>query len=213
MTANRSQRIGGLLLAVILVGCGQPGASTSSAPSAPGPAAPTGSLEPTAAAVASPEPSTPPTAEPTAGPTEEPAATPVPIDPSCPNDDTTSIISVQEYVDAPTSCFRYGVRVRGWLDGPPPMGFEGPLVKPTWLFYPNGDTATALWHQPPPQPDHVCAVGVECWWFFPHPDPDAGVVFEPLQRWVILTGHTRDPRAQNCHVRRRGRRTRTRITS
>ena len=73
------------------------------------------------------------------------------------------------------------------------------LVKPTWLFYPNGDTATALWHQPPPQPDHVCASGVECWWFFPHLDPADGLAFEPLQRWVILTGHTRDPRAQNCH--------------
>ena len=23
--------------------------------------------------------------------------------------------------------------------------------------------------------------------------------FEPLDRWVILTGHTRDPRAENCH--------------
>ena len=167
------------------------------------PALPTGTAEASVVAMVSPEPTpTPtsePTVEPTVAPTEEPVVTPPPVDSSCPNDDTTSIISVEEYVEAPTSCFRFGVRVRGWLDGPPPMGFEGPLVRPTWLFYPNGDTATALWHQPPPEPDHVCAGGGECSWFFPHPDPNSGVVLEPLQRWVILTGHTRDPRAQNCH--------------
>ena len=139
-----------------------------------------------------------PTVEPTVAPTEEPVVTPKPIDPSCPNatDDT---ISVQEYVDASTSCFRYGVRVRGWLDTPPPIGFEPPLVKPSWIYYPSGDFAAMLWHQPPPEPDHVCANGEDCWSFFPHLDPNFDLQLEPLDRWVILTGHTRDPRAQNCH--------------
>jgi hypothetical protein len=199
MGSNGSRRFGGLVLAAILIGgCGQPAASTSPGPSATEAGLSTASPEPTAAAVASAEPTAAATPEPTAEPTEEPVVTPKPIDPSCPNasDDT---ISVQEYVDAATSCFRDGIRVRGWLDTPPAIGFEPPLVKPTWLYYPNGDSATSLWHQPPPEPDHVCADGEECWWFFPHMDPNVGLEFEPLDRWVILTGHTRDPRAQNCH--------------
>ena len=196
-----SRRSGGALLAMLLVaGCTQPGPSITGTAAAPSP-------EPSQAAVATSEPSTPATVEPSvevtpepteAPPTEAPEDTPTPIDPSCPNasDDT---ISVQEYVDASTSCFRFGVRVRGWLDTPPPLGFEPPLIKPSWIYYPSGDSATSLWHQPPPEPDHVCASGEDCWWFFPHPDPDLDLDLEPLQRWVILTGHTRDPRAQNCH--------------
>lgn len=174
----------------------QPAAST---PLRTEPAAlPTGTPEASVAAVVSPEPSLEPSVEPTVPPTEEPVITPVPIDPSCPNA-TDAIISVQEYVDAATSCFRYGVRVRGWLDTPPALGFEPPLVKPSWIYYPSGDSAASLWHQPPPEPDHGCASGEDCWWFFPHLDPNFDLVLEPLDRWVILTGHTRDPRAQNCH--------------
>jgi hypothetical protein len=191
-----------LLCAIVFAGCGQPGTSITGA--TPPASAETSPAAPSSAA-ASLEPSAAPTAEasvePTGAPPTEappPEVTPKPIDPSCPNatDDT---ISVQEYVDAPTSCFRYGVRVRGWLDSPPPLGFEGPLVKPSWIYYPSGDSATSLWHQPPPEPDHVCATGQDCWWFFPHPDPDLDLDLEPLERWVILTGHTRDPRAENCH--------------
>jgi hypothetical protein len=187
----------GLLLTSILIGgCMPPAAST---PPATEPAAlPTGTAEPSVAAVASPEPTLAPTVEPTVAPTEKPVVTPKPIDPSCPNA-TDDIISVQEYVDASTSCFRYGVRVRGWLDTPPAIGFLPPLVKPSWIYYPSGDSATSLWHQPPPEPDHVCANGEDCWWFFPHVDPDVSLDFDTLDRWVILTGHTRDPRAQNCH--------------
>ena len=197
MTAIAARRlIGALLTGFLVAGCLAPastptgtasGATASAPPSATGAAseAPVETTEPSV------EPSEPP-------PTEEPPVTPIPIDPSCPNatDDT---ISVQEYVDASTSCFRNGVRVRGWLDTPPALGFEPPLVKPSWIYYPSGDFATSLWHQPPPEPDHVCASGETCWWFFPHPDPDLDLDLEPLHRWVILTGHTRDPRAKNCH--------------
>jgi hypothetical protein len=159
------------------------------------------SPEATAAAVATDAPPTPdqtvePTPEITPEITPEPVVTPEPIDPDCPQSD---VISAQEFVDGKTSCFANGTRVRGWLDGPPPTGFEGPLVKPTWLYYPDGDTATALWHQPPPEPDHVCGFGEECWWFWPHLDPTLDLELEPLERWVILTGHTRDPRAEHCH--------------
>jgi hypothetical protein len=195
MLSSGSKHAGAMLLAALLiVACNQPSAST--------PAVATG----TAAAVVSAEPSAPattaptvePTVEPTVAPTEKPVITPVPIDPSCPNA-TDEIITVQQYVDASTGCFRFGVRVRGWLSTPPPLGFEPPLVKPGWIYYPDGDSATSLWNQPPPEPDHVCANGEDCWWFFPHPDPDLGLDLEPLERWVIVTGHTRDPRAQNCH--------------
>jgi hypothetical protein len=203
LTSSGARAFGSsLLVTILLAACGQPGPSSgASALTSSGAPASSSSAAPSVAATV--EPSAPatvePTPEPTAPPpTEEPADAPKPIDASCPNatDDT---ISVQEYVDATTSCFRYGVRVRGWLDTPPPLGFEAPLVKPSWIYYPSGDSATSLWHQPPPEPDHVCASGEDCWWFFPHPDPDLGLDLEPLHRWVILTGHTRDPRAQNCH--------------
>ena len=189
--------VGVVLAAALVVGCGQPGAST---PVATATAAAVVSPEPSAMASLEPSvaPTVEPTVEPTVAPTEEPVITPTPIDPSCPNAND-DIISVQEYVDASTSCFRFGVQVRGWLDTPPPIGFEPPLVKPSWIYYPSGDSAAMLWHQPPPEPDHVCAQGEECWAFFPHLDPDFDLTIDPLDRWVILTGHTRDPRAQNCH--------------
>lgn len=195
MGSSTSRGVGGMLLATILIaGCGQPGASTP----APATASAAAVISPEPSAPATPEPSVEPTVEPTVAPTAEPVITPPPIDPSCPNA-SDDIISVQEYVDASTSCFRFGVQVRGWLDTPPPIGFLPPLVKPSWLYYPSGDSAAMLWHQPPPEPDHVCANGEDCWAFFPHLDPNLDLELDPLDRWVILTGHTRDPRAQNCH--------------
>lgn len=189
-----------LVVAALLAGCMPPAATPLASETL---AAPTGTVPPSQAAVVSPEPSLAPTSEPTVEPTpeptEEPVVTPPPIDPDCPQDDADDVISVQEFVDGKTSCFANGIRVRGWLDTPPPLGFLPPIVKPSWLYYP-GESAASLWHQPPPEPDHVCANGEECWWFFPHLDPNVdGLAFEPLDRWVILTGHTRDPRAQNCH--------------
>lgn len=195
------RRIAGAALAVVVVaGCVSPAGSPTGTVAGSPSTATTASPSPTTAAVASSEPSAPATSQPSVEPTVVPSEAPpteVPVDPSCPNanDDT---ISVQEYVDAPTSCFRLGVRVRGWLDTPPALGFEPPLVKPSWIFYPS-DSGASLWHQPPPEPDHVCVPGEDCWWFFPHIDPDFDLTFAPLQRWVILTGHTRDPRAANCH--------------
>ena len=186
--------VGVVLAAALIAGCGQPGASTP----APATASAAAVISPEPSAPVTPEPSVVPTVEPTVAPTDEPVITAPPIDPSCPNA-IDSIISVQEYVDAPTSCFRFGVQVRGWLDTPPPIGFLPPLVKPEWIYYPSGDSAAMLWHQPPPEPDHVCANGEDCWSFFPHLDPNLDLELEPLDRWVILTGHTRDPRAQNCH--------------
>jgi len=203
MLLRGSIRSGAFLLAALLIAaCDQPGASTPPAASAT--AAAIASLEPSAAPSTAPtvEPTVAPTVEPTVAPTEVPVITPPPIDPSCPNA-SDDIISVQEYVDAPTSCYRFGVQVRGWLDTPPPLGFLPPIVKPSWLYYPD-ESAASLWHQPPPEPDHVCANGEDCWWFFPHLDPNAGLDFEPLDRWVILTGHTRDPRAQKCHYEGEG---------
>jgi hypothetical protein len=205
MSSNGSRRFVGLLVLGWLVGACLPPGST---PLASGPAeVPTASALPSEAAVASPEPSVPPTEEPTVEPTPEltsppitpPPVTPPPIDPDCPQDEADDVISVQEFVDAKHTCFENGIRVRGWLDTPPPIGFLPPIVKPGWIYYPSGDFATMLWHQPPPEPDHVCASGEDCWSFFPHLDPKLDIVLEPLERWVILTGHTRDPRAKKCH--------------
>jgi hypothetical protein len=203
MLSSGSKRSVALLLAALLIAaCDQPGASTP--PAATATAAAIASVEPSAAPSIAPtvEPTVAPTVEPTVAPTEVPVITPPPIDPSCPNaiDD---IISVQEYVDATASCFKNGIRVRGWLDTPPALGFLPPIVKPSWLYYPD-DSAASLWHQPPPEPDHVCTEGADCWWFFPHMDPDVELDFEPLERWVIVTGHTRDPRAKNCHYEGEG---------
>jgi hypothetical protein len=198
MRSMTTKRTGGLgIVAILVAACGS-GTVTPSPPAQSEPPASASAAPPTAPVVTS-EPTVLPTEEPTVAPTAAPVITPIPLDPDCPNNEVDDVISVQEYVDAPTSCFRYGVRVRGWLDTPPPLGFEPPLVKPSWIYYPSGDSATSLWHQPPPEPDHVCATGEDCWWFFPHPDPDLDLDLEPLERWVILTGHTRDPRAENCH--------------
>lgn len=193
-----SLKPGALVLFAMFVAACTGGTSTASPPTQVSEPPASVSPAPTAPVVTS-EPTVLPTEEPTVAPTDAPVITPIPIDPDCPNDEVDDVISVQEYVDASTSCFRFGVRVRGWLDTPPVIGFLPPVVIPSWLYYPSGDEAAMLWHQPPPEPDHVCESGVECWSFFPHVDPKVSVELDPLDRWVILTGHTRDPRAQNCH--------------
>ncbi len=88
--------------------------------------------------------------------------------------------------------------MRGWAGRAPPTGFEGPaVIKPMWLNYPD-ENFTVLWS--------AAAVGrtcpddePECEGFFPHINPDSGLSFEPLGRWVIVTGHLRDPAAERCH--------------
>jgi hypothetical protein len=148
------------------------------------------STVPPATTVAS---STPPASP--ARATVRPTPTPVPVA-GCPTDAT---LSVRQYVDADPACFEDNdVTIRGWLDFPSPMGFEGPGIEPTWLAYP-ADGFSALWQAPPTGPDNVCDEGLEpdCAWFFPHINPRSSLSLDE-RRWVIVTGHVQDPLAETC---------------
>jgi hypothetical protein len=150
---------------------------------------------PTAVAVASIEPTAEPT--PTIEPTDAPEATNPPDGTGgpCP---TAPVLTVREFVEAPSSCFGGNdIRIRGWLDTPAAFGFLPPLVKPSWLYYPPGDRFVALFDVVPTDPDHVCAEA-DCASLLPHTTPDSGISFEPLERWVIVTGHINDPAAERC---------------
>ena len=117
---------------------------------------------------------------------------------------------MQEFVEAKRSCFSaQDVRIRGWLDEPSPFGVIGPSIKPLWLAYPQGGRtcdeqeahcfySIALWQVVPPGPDEVCSEDF-CGDLIPHVAPGSGLVLEPLERWVILTGHTHDAAAERCH--------------
>lgn len=206
MESKGSRRIGGLLLAAMVVsGCIESQATTGPSASASPTVEASPTPAPTASAVASQEPTPLPTAEPTVEPTIEPEPTEVP----CP---TARLLSVREFVEAPWQCFAgHDVRIKGWLDEPPAFGVLPPVIKPLWLAYPEGGQtcdepdedcfyAVALWQDVPLDPDHVCS-GDEpyCGFLFPHSAPGTGLHFLPLEHWVILTGHTDDPAAERCH--------------
>jgi hypothetical protein len=118
---------------------------------------------------------------------------------------------VREFAEASWQCFAdRDVRVKGWLDGPPPLGFEGPATYPRWLAYPESgpcdppeegcSVTIAMWQDVPLDADRICSdADAYCSLFFPHSAPGTGLHFLPLRRWVILTGHTDDPAAQRCH--------------
>ena len=118
---------------------------------------------------------------------------------------------MRQFVEANASCFKKDVRVKGWLDEPGPFGFEGPAIHPLWLAYPEGGQtceqqepecfySVAMWQDVPPSGDHVCSSDEPyCSYFFPHSAPGTGLHFLPLERWVILTGHTFDAAAERCH--------------
>jgi hypothetical protein len=213
MGSRGSSRIGVLLVAVSLVAaaCMQPVASLS--PSSPPTAGPSGTPSPTTAAVASPTVTDPATTAPTIAPTVEPTAEPT-VDPTgpppslpCP---TARLLNVREFVQASWQCFAgRDVRIKGWLDTPPPFGYEGPAIYPLWLAYPESrqcaehtgcSVTLALWQDVPVDDDHMCSSDeAYCSLVFPHTPPGSELHFGPLERWLILTGHTDDPAAQRCH--------------
>jgi hypothetical protein len=207
MESKGSRRIGGLLLAALVVsGCIEPQATTGpSASASPTTVEASPTPAPTSAAVASPEPTSLPTAEPTVEPTIEPEPTEMP----CP---TARLLNVREFVGAPWRCFAgEDVRIKGWLDTPPASGYEGPAaIYPLWLAYPESgpcnppaddcSLTVAIWQDVPLDPDHICSdEEPSCSLFFPHSAPGTGLHFLPLEHWVILTGHTDDPAAERCH--------------
>lgn len=200
MKSNRL--IAWLLSALLASACVPPLATTL----------PSTSASPTAVAQASPEVTSPPTpqptVEPTTGPSAEPTIEPEPTAGTCP---TARLLFVREFVEAPWQCFAgVDVRIKGWLDTPPPFGDEGPAIHPLWLAYPESgpcsppaegcSLAVALWQDVPLDPDHVCSGDAPyCSFFFPHSAPGTGLHFLPLEEWVILIGHTDDPAAEHCH--------------
>ena len=182
-------RIIWLLAWVIVAACAGPVPATSG-PSVAAVAtlAPSASPAPSGTSTASAPPATlVPTLEPT------PSATPSPPDPTtCPTDEP---ITVAQFLDADKKCFGTDdIVIHAWLDTPPPFGFIGPLIRPTWLYYPPDGTFFTLFGEPPTDPDHACG---GC--MFIHLAPDSTIVLEGPARWVIATGHRRDPAWERCH--------------
>jgi hypothetical protein len=159
-----------------------------------GPASPSPTVEHSPAAT--PAVTEAPTPTPASTVAPEPTAEPERTFGPCP---TTTVISVKAFVLGDPACFTTGdIEIRGWLDYPSPLGFEGPVVEPRWLWYPT-DEGAALWFDVP-QGDFVCNEDHDAWCysFFPHRAPDSDLALVPLKRWVILTGHTHDPAAETC---------------
>ena len=195
------------LASLLLVAACTPPAPSTTTDDSP---APIGSAAQSAAAVASPGASAPstipptaaptldatstPTTEPTIEPTAEPTAEPTQATRGCPTDD---VLTVSQYLAAPLRCFGSDrIRIEGWLDTPPPVGFEPPLIRPTWLAYPpDGTLFFTLFSKPPTPPDHVCG---DCPGFFLHLKPSSTIVLDGPGRWVIATGHRRDPASERC---------------
>jgi hypothetical protein len=109
---------------------------------------------------------------------------------------------VVEFVDSDPICWS-GLQLSfgGWLDYSPPLGFEGPLVKPVWLPYPPSGQLWALWSVKPVDRDnlHCPDWAPDCRWLALHLDPSSDVVFGTEPRWVHVTGHVDDPAAVTCH--------------
>jgi hypothetical protein len=180
-----------LAIGLLAAACGAPLASTTTEPSF----AAVATLAPSGSATASATPAThAPTLEP------EPSATPAHPDPTaaptgpttCP---TKEPITVAEFLETDKNCFGSDdIVIHAWLDTPPIFGFIGPIVRPTWLYYPpDGSTFFTLFDEPPSDPD-VCG---GC--MFVHIAPDSTIVLEGPARWVIATGHRRDPAWRRCH--------------
>jgi len=186
---SRSAWPAAVMLALLAGACG--GVTHGSTPTAT-------PIEPSAVASAVPSSALLPTTLPTEPPipTERPTPTPV-LNAPCPTD---KVLSVASYVAADPACFTGSVRIRGWLDFPPALGWEGPGVEPAWLYYPPELVLPALWTSVPPGPDHTCGdTNPSCAWFFLHVAPDSDVSLGLKPRWVVVTGHIDDPAAATCH--------------
>jgi hypothetical protein len=164
-------------------------AACAASPSSPAPTLAAVVATPTAVPTATLSPTVAPTA--TAEPTSEPSQAD-----ECP---TGSPLTPLQLVETAGSCFgRSAIQVRGWLDGPPSIGFEPPTIKPGWMYYPAPGAPT-IWEQQPAGPDD-CFVGEQqCAWFFAHIKPTSGLTLDGPPRWLLLTGHVNDPAAVRCH--------------
>jgi len=164
------------ILAILVAACG--GASSST---------------PSTAASTKAIPASSTSAEP--APTPRPTPTEVVVE-LCPAD---AILFALDFLDADPACFDRDVKVRGWLDDPPGMGFDGYTVEPEWLYYPPTTRLSAVWTQVPIEPDHACPeVSDGCGWFFIHVAPGTQIDLGDHPRWVVVTGHLDDPASESC---------------
>lgn len=138
-------------------------------------------------------------ATPSVGPTVVPTLLPTPVPGSglCPTDSPLTVRQLV-FTDALLCFGRSAVRVRGWLDLPPSIGFEPPSIEPGWVYYPAPDAPT-IWEAKPAGRDNCEVDGEQCAWFFPHINPASGLTLDGPPRWLILTGHYLDPAAETCH--------------
>ena len=161
------------------------GVSPTQAPSAPPSASPGVTTAPTAA----------PTPRVTPTPVPEPTTTPT----ACPSGEPTFL----EFVDTEAACFAdRPVTLTGWFDAPTAMGWEGPVINPAWLAYPDDGPFMAFWNRVPVDRgdgDIGCPEGVACTFIFPHVDPGTNVTLPHARGWYRLTGHYFDAAAETCH--------------
>ena len=169
-----------LVIAILIVGCGAaevssvtPSAGLFGSPATPGPV-PSNPVSPSL-----------PTAEATPGPTAVTLG-------DCPEH---SPLAVAEYLAAAAAdpgCFSDGsdVTLVGWA-GPWPegIGWLGPGIEPGWLAI----STAAIWPEKCPRSLEGCGEFLSV-----HVDPEGAYSWKQDGRWLIVTGHTRDPRAETC---------------
>jgi hypothetical protein len=166
-----------LVMALLLAACG-----------AAGPA-PSPSATETEAPPVMPSATNAPAAIPTITPRPTPTAI---VDWSCP---TASPITVIEYARASSYCFEdRDAVVRGFVGGPPAIGWEPPFVVRPWRWPAEG---WVLW-QRGPGGDAMCGGGDDCAWLELNILLGATFDFSHAPGWAVVTGHRFDPAAETC---------------
>lgn len=169
-----------LVIATLLVGCG---VSDVSSPT------PVRSQFESPATSSAPLPSNLSTSLPTPEPTPGPTAV---TSGECPRHSPLSVAEYIAAVEADPACFSDGADVTlvGWA-GPWPegIGWLGPGIDPGWLAL----STAAIWPEKCPRSLEGCGDFLSV-----HIDPDAAYSWKQDGRWLVVTGHTRDPRAETC---------------
>jgi hypothetical protein len=169
-----------LVIALLSVGCADSDFS-SSAPSARPSETPATSP---AAAPSNPTATAEGTAASTPGPTAVTSG-------GCPTHSPLSVAEYNSAVEADAGCFTDSdVTLIGWAGTwPEGIGWLGPGIEPGWLAL----STAAIWTEKCPRSSEGCGDILSV-----HIDPDSGIAWRQDGRWLVITGHTRDPRADTC---------------
>lgn len=149
---------------------------------------------PSPAPSALPTPTLVPTTSP-ASPAPTPGSSPSPTSVTtagCPAHSPLSVDAYLAALEADPTCFGDGdVSLLGW-SGPWPegIGWLAPGVEPSWLAL----STSAIWQGKCPGSKEGCGEAVSV-----HIDPEAGLDWKNDGRWLVVSGHTNDPRAEGCH--------------